>query len=118
MIYTHVAAAILGAAIAATVAWGVQDWRYGAIERHRIEAQHELERNNQKAADAASGGYEDDRAKTNWRQRAIRVEVDRIVERPVYRNVCLDDDGLRLLHGAIKRFDDPGESQGGLPGSD
>jgi hypothetical protein len=33
--------------------------------------------------------------------RTITKTVDRIVERPVYRSVCLDDDGLRAANDAI-----------------
>ena len=50
MIYTHVAAAILAAAIAATGAWKVQDWRYNAKEKERAEQQLESERNASKTA--------------------------------------------------------------------
>ena len=49
MIYTHVAAAILAAAIAATGAWKVQDWRYNAKEKERAEQQLESERLRAKA---------------------------------------------------------------------
>lgn len=44
MIYTHVAAAILAAAVAATGAWKVQDWRYDAKEKERVEQQLEDQR--------------------------------------------------------------------------
>ena len=35
MIYTHAAAALIAASIAATSAWQVQNWRYGAKETER-----------------------------------------------------------------------------------
>lgn len=37
----------------------------------------------------------------------ITKTVDRIVDRPVYRNVCIDDDGLRQINAALagKRAD-------------
>ena len=35
MIYTHAAAALISASIAATSAWQVQNWRYGAKETER-----------------------------------------------------------------------------------
>lgn len=37
---------------------------------------------------------------TRWRE--VQREVERVVEKPVYRNVCLDDDGLRILSDGIK----------------
>lgn len=33
---------------------------------------------------------------------AIRTEVERIIERPTFLNVCIDDDGLRIINDAIK----------------
>jgi hypothetical protein len=39
MIYTHVAAGLLGAAIAAAGAWQTQEWRHGAIEAKRLQAE-------------------------------------------------------------------------------
>lgn len=33
--------------------------------------------------------------------RTITKEVDKLVERPVYRNVCLDDDGLQRINEAL-----------------
>ena len=44
MIYTHVAAAILAAAIAATGAWKVQQWRFDAKEKERVEQELNDER--------------------------------------------------------------------------
>lgn len=49
MIYTHVAAAILAAAIAATGAWKIQNWRFDAKEKERVEQQLESERLRAKA---------------------------------------------------------------------
>lgn len=43
VIYTHIAAAVLGSAIAATTAWGVQDWRLGG-QIAALQAQHATER--------------------------------------------------------------------------
>ena len=44
MIYTHAAAALLAATVAATGAWKVQDWRYGAEKAEHAEQQLENER--------------------------------------------------------------------------
>ena len=72
MIYTHVAAAILAAAIAATGAWKVQDWRYNAKEKERAEQQLENERIAAKAAiRRAEAVIEAQNAATN-RERDLR----------------------------------------------
>ena len=33
--------------------------------------------------------------------RTITKTVERVVEKPVYRNVCFDDDGMRLANAAL-----------------
>lgn len=42
-------------------------------------------------------------------------ETERVVERPVYRNVCDDADGLRILDqaAAVANGEDPGRAAGG-----
>lgn len=37
--YTYAATGLIAAALAATGAWKVQDWRYGAKEKERVESQ-------------------------------------------------------------------------------
>ena len=53
MIYTHAAAAIGGAVIAAVVTWNVQAWRYGAqiADIHALYAQASLKRSEAARAD-------------------------------------------------------------------
>lgn len=51
--------------------------------------------------------------------RTITKEVDRIVDRPVYRNVCLDDDGLRVINEALAGAPaSAGEPDAAMPGAD
>lgn len=47
-------------------------------------------------------------------QRTITKYRDKIIDRPVYRNVCLDDDGRMLINAAI-RGTDPGEPAAAVP---
>ena len=35
------------------------------------------------------------------KERIRYVEVQKIVEKPIYHNVCLDDDGLQLINEAV-----------------
>ena len=51
---------------------------------------------------AAAKKLEGTRVKQKVVYRTITQYVDKIVDRPVYRNVCLDADGLRCLGAAIK----------------
>lgn len=101
MIYTHAAAALIAAALAAAGTWRVQEWRHAAIDADRAADAQEARRNNERAASAAATTYEDRRHADASRIRTITVEVDRIVDRPVYRAECFDADGLRALTSAI-----------------
>ena len=52
-------------------------------------------------ANAQAEELEQARAKREIIYRTITKTVDRIVDRPVYRSVCLDDDGLRIANEAL-----------------
>jgi hypothetical protein len=48
--------------------------------------------------------------------RTITKTVDRIIDRPVYLNVCLDDDGLRVINDALAgKTADPGKPDAAMP---
>jgi hypothetical protein len=48
--------------------------------------------------------------------RTITQTVDKIVDRPVYRNVCLDADGLRNINAAAAgHAADPGQPDAAVP---
>lgn len=49
MIYTHIAAALLAAALAATGTYKVEEWRFASKEKDRVEQQLENERSQAKA---------------------------------------------------------------------
>lgn len=116
MIYNYVATALIAAAVSAVGAWQVQAWRFDALDKQRIEAQAEQRRTQEKAASAASTGFEQDRTQNETRTRTVYVKVDKIIDRPVYRTMCVDADGLRLLNDQIRRADDAGEPGSAMPG--
>lgn len=49
----------------------------------------------------ASTGFQNDSAKARIVFRTIHDQVTSIVDRPIFRNVCLDDDSLRLVNAAL-----------------
>ena len=114
----YAAIALIASSLGVAGAWQVQSWRYEARDKARIEAQLELDRNNRKATQAASEGFENDRSKTNIKYVQIEVEVEKLIDRPVYRNVCYDTDGLRQLNEAIRTTGDPGQPQGAVPAAE
>lgn len=102
MIYTHTAVAIVAMALGMASGWNVQKWRYQSKETMRLEAQVQAEKRRDKASYDASVNYEKERQNVQTRFRTITVEVEKIVDRPIYGQQCLDNDGLRIINDAIK----------------
>ena len=114
-LYTYAATALVAAALGGAGAWKVQGWRFAAQDAQRLEAQAEATRINEKAASAASTSFETKKASNETRYRTITVEVEKIVDRPVYLQQCIDDDGLRLINSQIRREAPPGQPGLKLP---
>jgi len=116
--YTYLATALIAAAMAAFGTWRVEEWRYAAMERDRIEAAQEVERMRAHVADNASASHEGFRENERVVYKTITQTVDRIVDRPVYRNVCIDADGLQSLRAAIHGSDaDTSKPAPAVPGA-
>lgn len=48
-----------------------------------------------------SAAYQSDKAAREERERVRYVQVPKIIEKTVYRNTCLDSDGLSVINAAI-----------------
>lgn len=116
MIYTHAAAVIAGLAIGFAGAWQTQNWRHGAIEAKRLSAQVEAEKKRDKSSYDASVNFEKGKERVRTVFETIEIKVTEIVDRPVYRNICVDADGLSLLNNAIAETS-PGQPSKPLPPS-
>lgn len=68
--------------------------------------------------DGAAQGHERDKERMRVQFVTITEEVERVVEKPIYRDVCLDDDGLRILRRAIDGSEAASEPAPALPGPD
>lgn len=93
----------------------VQQWRWGAADAERVEREAEAARLQRRAADAAAVRHEGLRAQLAREQIVLTREVDRVVEKAVYRAECFDADGLRIVQAAIGG--DPGQPAPALPAS-
>lgn len=90
--------------------WKVQGWRQAALEHTRqVQQQRDTQKRLDRVAEAATS-HEDFKAKEDIRYVERIKVVQKIVERPVYRNTCFDDDGMRELNAAI-RGEDSGKPQ-------
>ena len=61
----------------------------------------ELKDKEAKTASVQSTKVEEHHAEREIVYRNITREVEKVVERPVYRSVCFDDDGLRAANRAL-----------------
>lgn len=100
--YAFIATALIAAVLAGAGTWRVQDWRYAAKEKERIEAQAERERNDRKAIDVASTGHEKDKAQIRTEFITITERITDVVKEPFYvaGELCFDDAGMRELAAA------------------
>ena len=48
-----------------------------------------------------SAAYQSGKAVREEKERVRYVQVQKIVEKPVFRNVCIDSDGLSVINAAI-----------------
>ena len=100
MIYTHVAAALLGAAIAATGAWQVQAWRWGAADADRMRAEQTAAaaresdaRQQRHFADQAAARHAATLATLNTKLGDARAHIARLSDRQ-----CLAAGTVRMLN--------------------
>ena len=88
---------------AAGAAGGVK-FHAGLIAQRDLEAEHAASKVAAKKADridVAAVGLEKDKARIRTEFLPITQEVERVVQKTVYSNVCFDDDGLRVINAAI-----------------
>lgn len=115
-LYVLVAMALACLVVGVAGAWRVQEWRYGAKENERLAAAARDLAKRQARADEAAERYEDAKAKEDARYVTVTRTVTKLVDRPVYRNICFDDDGRRLLNSYASGADpDSGQSAPTVP---
>jgi hypothetical protein len=112
---------VLLALLALAVAFGT--WKHFALERSESQREAEIakaikpyveaEREQRSRADKVSGQYEELKGQDRLHTEVINNKVEKITERPVYRNMCLDADGVSILNEA-GRMEPAGESDTGL----
>lgn len=102
--------AAIGTAL--VLAFGAGWWLRGlqvkaaTVDQTKVQAQADVQQ-AQRTSEAVQAHAQ---AKTETEIRYVTVtrEVEKLVERPVYLERCLDDDGLRALNAQILGTDAPG----------
>ncbi len=97
--------------------WKVEAWRRDSadLERQNKAVAESVRRD--KASYDAGAEHEDFKAKEEIRYVERWRTATKIIERPVYRNVCIDDDGVRIINDAIAGRLPAGEPLSAVPGS-
>lgn len=115
--YTTIGIAVASLAIGFLGGWKTEAWRNDSLELEARNKATEKFKRDEKRVDVAAEGHEQFKAKEEIRYVEITKTVTRLVDRPVYRNVCVDDDGVRLLNDAIAGREGAGEPAPAVPGS-
>lgn len=85
-------------------------------ENTRQVNQRATERLQRQNSNTAAVAHESDKVRIETEYRDVIKEVQRVVEKPVYRNVYLDPDGLSVIGDALARaYNDPGEPGNAVP---
>ena len=92
---------LAGVAFGGWAGWQVQDWRHGRQDAQRIERQARDTLRNIERGQQSADTYTTEQTHAEPARKEIVRTVEKIVARPVYRNVCFDDDGLQQLRAAI-----------------
>ena len=96
---------VFAALVSGCLMYGRQEYRRGEIAA-TARISRELAKSaarEQANKHAASQTYQHNKARDEREKRTQYVEVEKIVEKPVYRGDCLDDDGVRVINEAITR---------------
>lgn len=113
---TRLAATLLaGVALGGWSGWQVQDWRHSRQDAQRIERQARDTLRGIERGQQAADTYTTEQTHAQPARSEIVRTVEKIVTRPVYRNVCLDADGLHQLRAAIATGAPAGGAAATLP---
>ena len=97
---------LVAAALVATLSfgagWQVESWRCAARDKTRIEAELKAGVEKAKVTNKASEGYEAKKEEVRIKYVRTTKVVEKLVERPVYRNNCIDEDGLKAINEGLK----------------
>ena len=117
MQYTYALTALSAALISGSAVYKIQAWRFDSAQLAAQVNQRSAERMRRQNANTAAVAHEKEKVVIREKFIPVIEEVERVVTQVVYRdNVCLPDDGLRVLRSAIARANgDPGKPGDSVP---
>ena len=101
------------------IAYKIRESGKDAVRVEWSAANEKARKEEAARAAQAAADLEVERGKKKIVYRKITETVDRYIDRPIYRNVCFDADGLRDANRALLgSFTDPSKPDGGMPAAD
>ncbi len=103
---------LIAACVALVLAFGAGWWLRGlqvkaaTVDQTKAQAQADVKQ-AQRTSEAVQT-HAEAKVKTEIRYVTTVKEVEKLVERPVYLERCMDDDGLRVLNAQILGTNPPG----------
>ena len=87
-------------------------WQIGITAERDLKATNEaalVKLRRDEKVDLAADGHEKFKAAATVREVKVIQEVERVVQNTVYRNICIDADGLRIIAADIAARDPAGQ---------
>ena len=104
----YLIAGVAALAIISGLAYKTYEAGADSIRTEWAAANEEARKREAAASAKAAADLEAERKKRRVVIMEVTNYVDKIIDRPVYRNVCLDPDGLRCVNAAILGTDAAG----------
>jgi hypothetical protein len=92
--------ALLAIAVSALTGWTVRGWKDDSEELKDVKKTQAVVDAFREHEAKVAGVLEQRLQQLRANQTIVEREREKVVDRPVYRNVCLDADGLRLIEQA------------------
>ena len=89
------------AALAAGATWKVEEWRFAALRNEEQKTILADTFRRVERADVKAENHEKQKTIIQTKFKTIEKEVERVVNKTEYRDICLDDDGMRAIAIAI-----------------
>lgn len=105
------AKALVAAALAAiffSTGWWLRGVQTKAATVDQVQVQAKADVRQAERTSEAVQQHAQVKTETEIRYVTVTREVEKLVERPVYLERCMDDDGLRVLNGQILGTNSPG----------
>lgn len=110
-----VASAVISGLLCFLAAWNIQSNIFEAEEAKRKVAEGIAKDQQIEKANDAATGHEKTKIEIRTKFLTVTETVEKIIEKPVYRADCFDDDGMRSHADAVKLTGNTSEPSYSMP---